>query len=284
MQWTQVGEAIDVSSMDKNQPDYNGWTRNQQGLYVKGKSADFDLYIYRDAYSQIFAQPAANQYGTLRVVGGTAPAYLDSIHNNDWALYAGVEFGGKDYYKKPISMEISASCASSGGTVEIWLDSIDTGTKIAECSIENTGGWNNFQSFTSDVDSVSGMHDIYLKFLGTGNLFRINWFKFIGESYTPPTSVDDEQVSNTFTLNQNYPNPFNPSTVIKYRLTVGSNVQLKIYDLLGREVAVLVNEYQQAGSHSIRLTDFGAYHSSGVYFYTLKAGSFIQTRKMILIR
>ena len=217
--------------MDKNQSNYNGWIGNPQGLYVKGKSADFDLYIYRDAYSTIKAQPCANQYGTLRMVNGTATAYLDSIDNNDWAMYAGVEFGGKDYYKKPVSLEISAASATSGGVVEVWLDSIDTGNKIAECSIGNTDGWNTFKTFTADVDSVSGNHDVYLRFLGTGKLFRINWLKFIGESYTPITSVENiSEIPSSFVLEQNYPNPFNPVTRIKYSVSNSSYITLKVYN------------------------------------------------------
>ncbi|MGE5861484.1 MAG: family 43 glycosylhydrolase [Ignavibacteria bacterium] len=280
--WFQVGQTIDVSSMDRNQPDYNGWIGNQQGLYVKGKSADFDLYIYHDAYSQIFAQPAANQYGTLRVVGGTAPADLDSIHNNDWALYAGIEFGGNDYYKKPVSLEISASSASSGGIVEVWLDSIDTGTKIAECTIENTGGWNTFETFTADVDSVSGSHDVYLRFIGSGNLFRIDWFKFIGESYSPPTTVDDKHVLHKFTLNQNYPNPFNPKTIITWQSPVSSWQTLKIYDLLGNEVGTLVDEFKHAGNYKVEFD--GSNLASGIYFYQLHAGNFIDTKKFVLMK
>jgi len=283
--WIQVGEAINVSSMDRNQPNYNGWIGTQQGLYVKGKSANFDLYIYRDAYSPIMAQPAANQYGTLRVVNGTAPAYLDSIDTDDWAMYAGVEFGGNDYYKKPVSMEISAASAASGGVVEVWLDSIDTGKKIAECTIENTGGWNNFQSFTADVDSVSGSHDVYLRFLGTGNLFRIDCFKFIGESYTP-TSVDNKQDCKggirTFELNQNYPNPFNPTTHISYSVPKKSYLTLKVYNLLGQEIKTLFEGVRKPGIYTSAFD--GKDLSSGIYFYQLEAENFLETKKLMLLR
>lgn len=283
--WIQVGEAIDVSSMDKNQPNYNGWIGNQQGLYVQGKSADFDLYIYRDAYSPIMAQPAANQYGTLRVVNGTAPAYLDSIDNNDWAMYAGVEFGGRDYYKKPDSLEISAASASSGGIVEVWLDSIGTGKKIAECMIENTGGWDNFQSFKSGVDSVAGMHDVYFKFLGTGRLFRIDWFKFIGESYIP-NLIDNKQDGSkgihAFELKQNYPNPFNPVTYIKYSVSRTSHITLKVYNILGQEVMTLFEGVRKPGKYTATFDGKGL--SSGIYLYQLETENFLETKKLMLIK
>ena len=283
--WIQVGEAIDVSSMDKNQHSYNGWIGNQQGLYVKGISADFDLYIYRDAYSRIMAQPAANQYGTLKVVNGTAPAYLDSIDNNDWAMYAGVEFGGKDYYIKPDFIEISAASATSGGIIEVWLDSIDTGQKIGECTIENTGGWDDFQSFTASVDSVSGMHDVYLRFLGTGSLFKIDWFRFIGISYTP-TSIDNNQDDKRgickFGLNQNYPNPFNPTTQISYAVPQKSYLTLKIYNILGQEVMTLFDGVRNAGNYKVTFDGKGL--SSGVYLYQLKAENFVETKKLMILK
>ena len=96
-------------------------------------------------------------------------------------------------------------------------------------------------------------------------------------------SVKDEKVLPTeFTLGQNYPNPFNPITTINYQIPHRSNVSLKIYDIIGNEVADLVNEEQEVGFYNI---DFNAArHSSGVYFYRLQARDFVQTRKMILLK
>ena len=83
-------------------------------------------------------------------------------------------------------------------------------------------------------------------------------------------------------LDQNYPNPFNPTTAISYQLSANSFVTLKVYDLLGREVATLVNSQLPAGSYQ---TSFDASHlSSGVYLYELRAGDFVQTRKMALMK
>ena len=87
-------------------------------------------------------------------------------------------------------------------------------------------------------------------------------------------------VVSSFKLEQNYPNPFNPSTTINWQLPVDTFVSLKIYDVLGNEVASLVNEEKNAGSYQ---TEFNASNlSSGTYFYRLESGNFIQTRKMIL--
>ena len=90
------------------------------------------------------------------------------------------------------------------------------------------------------------------------------------------------QVPNKFELYQNYPNPFNPVTTIKYDIIKSQDVKLAVYDILGREVATLVNEQQQPGSYEIKFDATNV--SSGIYFYQLKAGDFIDTKKMILIK
>jgi len=86
----------------------------------------------------------------------------------------------------------------------------------------------------------------------------------------------------TFGLDQNYPNPFNPSTVIGYQLASGSEVQLRVFDRLGRAVATLVDGYRSAGSHSVRWD--AASLPSGIYFCELRAGGFRNVRKMVLLK
>ena len=82
-------------------------------------------------------------------------------------------------------------------------------------------------------------------------------------------------------LTQNYPNPFNPSTTICYQLSRAAHVTLKVYSTLGTEVATLVSESQNAGFYQVR---WNAKAQSGVYFYCLQAGSYVQTRKLILLK
>jgi hypothetical protein len=98
------------------------------------------------------------------------------------------------------------------------------------------------------------------------------------------TSVESEKqvVPAGFSLFQNYPNPFNPSTVISYQLLVNSHATLKVYDVLGREVVTLVNEQKSAGVYQVT---FDAHLlPSGVYFYRLQAGSYLETRKLVMLR
>jgi hypothetical protein len=96
----------------------------------------------------------------------------------------------------------------------------------------------------------------------------------------PTVSVNENNLLNTYSLFQNYPNPFNPSTRISYNVGEPGLVQLKVYNVLGVEVATLVNEFKNSGNHFV---DFNAaVLSSGVYFYSLSVNNFTQTRKMIL--
>jgi hypothetical protein len=89
-------------------------------------------------------------------------------------------------------------------------------------------------------------------------------------------------VPQRFSLAQNYPNPFNPSTTIKYELPKSSHVSLSVYDILGREVSLLVNERRDAGVYEVKFD--GSNLASGVYFYRLQAGDFVAAKKLLLIK
>ncbi|MDA1126433.1 MAG: PKD domain-containing protein, partial [Bacteroidetes bacterium] len=101
-------------------------------------------------------------------------------------------------------------------------------------------------------------------------------------SVTVLTSSEDLSNPNVYSLAQNYPNPFNPSTLIQYSIAEPGNVTLEVYNMLGQKVAQLVNGTQNAGAHTVQF-DASAL-SSGVYIYQLKAGNYLETRKMMLIK
>ncbi|MBK7632630.1 MAG: T9SS type A sorting domain-containing protein [Ignavibacteriales bacterium] len=103
------------------------------------------------------------------------------------------------------------------------------------------------------------------------------------------TFIEDEKNSTQpqeFLLQQNYPNPFNPSTKISWQSPVSSWQTVKIYDILGNEVATLVNEYRQAGNYEVDFESTVGNHqlANGVYFYRLQAGEFVETKKMVLLK
>ncbi|MCJ7554147.1 MAG: T9SS type A sorting domain-containing protein, partial [Ignavibacteriaceae bacterium] len=110
----------------------------------------------------------------------------------------------------------------------------------------------------------------------------LKWFEI-------PVGVEKENdlIPEAYNLSQNFPNPFNPSTVISYQLPVSGLVSLKVYDILGSEVATLVNEYRSAGKYNVEFHSHSGNVrnlASGIYFYSLQAGSFLETKKMLLIK
>jgi hypothetical protein len=100
--------------------------------------------------------------------------------------------------------------------------------------------------------------------------------------FTSNEDAVDGEIPSSFRLLQNYPNPFNPSTVISYQLAGNSEVSLKVYDMLGREVATLVEERKSAGSYQVNFDASSL--SSGMYIYRLQAGGKVFTQKMMLIK
>ena len=98
-----------------------------------------------------------------------------------------------------------------------------------------------------------------------------------------PVSVSDQKlVLDDFKLHQNYPNPFNPTTIITYSISNSNFIKLKVYDNLGNEIANLVDEEKASGIYRVEFN--AANLSSGIYYYELKAGNFIETKKMTLIK
>jgi hypothetical protein len=134
----------------------------------------------------------------------------------------------------------------------------------------NEGIWNS-RLMNIAVDSADFL---YVGTRGSGV------FKTIKSSIT--NIVEPFQSLNNFLLQQNYPNPFNPITSIQY--TIGSKqfVTLKVYDVLGNEIATLVNEEKPSGMYNEQFTMEN--YSSGIYFYKLQAGEFVQTKKMIYLK
>jgi hypothetical protein len=86
----------------------------------------------------------------------------------------------------------------------------------------------------------------------------------------------------TFALHQNYPNPFNPSTTIQFAIVNRQLTIVKVYDVLGREVATLVNEVKEPGTYTVQFSGSGL--ANGVYFYRLSAGQYVECRKMVVMK
>ncbi|MDD8017312.1 MAG: CHRD domain-containing protein [Bacteroidota bacterium] len=200
------------------------------------------------------------QAGTTSKGKGTAWVYftMDSVRYH--ATIAGLEgtFSGSHFH------------TANGGGIVKPVTFIDSTT---------TGYWNLGSSHN---DLLSGK--IYLNIhssINPGGEIRGNFTLGTG-TVTSVIQQISTAAPNHFALDQNYPNPFNPSTTINYRLTASSNVTLKVYDLLGKEIATLVNQEQTAGGYSVKFD--APKFASGIYFYQLRAGNFVQMKKMMLVK
>jgi endonuclease I len=164
--------------------------------------------------------------------------------------------------------------------VEVNVNSewIQTGETI------DLDGVDEFTEFYSDVQLSEAVKIRIRSIDGTsGRRFNVDNIT-ITDAADVVTSVDFDNGTQPreFALEQNYPNPFNPSTIIRYNLQYDGNVKLEVYDLIGRRIALLVDDFKEAGTHEVRFDAAGL--SSGMYIYRLTSGSHTRVRKMTLIR
>ncbi|MDP4116947.1 MAG: YCF48-related protein, partial [Bacteroidota bacterium] len=157
------------------------------------------------------------------------------------------------------------------------------------------GGYYGYVAITTDggntwerqwVGNDNYIYDIQMLTGQNGNPYVLaaGQHSYIGINNNMPTSVTEKETLTpvNYSLSQNYPNPFNPSTQINYTIPKEGFVKIVIYDVLGRQVSIPVNEHKTAGTYSVEFN--GGRLSSGVYYYTLTAGDFVQTKKMLLLK
>ena len=184
-----------------------------------------------------------------------------TVHNVQGAGSYPITFGFKLFYDHPKTQYLNVN-----------------GSRVAEVVFDGTSA-STWLTKTVNVNLVAGDNTIQME---------LYWGWMYLDYMAVPTSVLNSvgdplaAVPGRFALEQNYPNPFNPKTVVSSQLPVASNVKLVVYDLLGREVAVLVNERRAPGDYQDSFN--GSALASGVYVYRLTAGSFVQSRKMVLLK
>lgn len=260
-------------------------------------------------YASNYAVPTPTKLTTA--IGDMQTAYTDAAGRliPDYTeLYTG-DLTGKTLtrglYKWTTSVLFSAGGVTiSGSANDIWIFQIAGNLEVGNGAIVNLAGGvqaaNIFWQVAGQVSigTTAAMKGIILCQTGismntgatlNGRALAQTAVTLISNTLVKPTnvtSVNNNSVPLAFTLSQNYPNPFNPSTRIQYSLEKSAFVSLKIYNVIGVEVATLVNDNQEAGNYTVQ---FGINKetknlSSGVYFYRLEAGSFTSTRKLVLIK
>jgi hypothetical protein len=208
-------------------------------------------------------------------------------------IQSGPNARGFAYNQRPVSVTGYYQFFPVGGdrfavNVGLFHGGIDS-TNVGIAALAISSGASSYTQFnatftyqTSDIPDTCIMQFQIVGPTGIdlhdGSYFLLDDLAF---SFTSAVS-EQGRVPVAFGLTQNYPNPFNPSTTIEYSVPHRSSVEIKVLDVLGREIATLLNEEKPAGAYTVRWDADGA--ASGVYFYKLRADGFVQTRTMLLVR
>jgi hypothetical protein len=276
--------------------------------YIEGNFVEGNPTVSNDNWAGgVNPSPAPKDINSIKAAV-PFPAFPVTMHTPQQAFdlvlqYAGATHPKRDTIDRRIAYETRNGTVTYGGhgdSTYAVIQGFDT-TKVYGIvdSQTDVGGWPTLNSLTPPVDSDhDGMPDDWELSHGLNpgdaadrNIVGANGYtmlekylnEIVGSDPSTTTAVSTNSlVPARFALDQNYPNPFNPSTAVSYQLSANSFVTLKVYDLLGREVATLVNGQRAAGSYQ---TIFDASNlSSGVYIYQLRARDYVQTRKMVLMK
>jgi hypothetical protein len=261
-----------------------GWTDStyQAGDFqydVLGISADHNDINYAASGDQTLPSVVKPVEGSL-LCGDLFTLYTDVTTTNSWTAPMQVD----PYYEVSVSnwldgvdflgdVEVDMTGVAADGTTEYSIGghrTLSAGNKVA---------FFTFDGLSLDSDTENEVEYYWYGFTAAApQVAVLEWFGIT----TGVERKTDDQIPNTFKLSQNYPNPFNPNTTINFSVPKQSNVLIKVYDVLGKEVATLVNGEKAAGNYSV---DFDASKlTSGMYIYTIQAGNYTATKKMMLLK
>jgi hypothetical protein len=241
------------------------------GVYILPQSTEDIFTLAVSTIDQnTFEYHNITQWVLFTTVG---PVNVDSV----WLTRDGLNhYNGKIFLKNESTSKTIEYASVKLKSSDSWVNNVYP-TPINISNI-GPGGSVTTTFYVNSLDSLLHQFcNLEIEILSYG-------FSFWKHSQEYPVGIEEEEILIPFaySLEQNYPNPFNPSTLISYQLPVGGNAAIKVYDVLGNEIATLVDEYKPAGKYEL---EFNAEKlASGIYFYQLKAGDFLQTRKMLLIK
>jgi len=268
--WWQMEQAI-VAGLQM----YN-LTREDWYLQMADETITFYMQYFVDhTYGEVYAD--RTRYGGFawnEAKGNSGKAGYHSIETGYYTYL----YGNLLYHYQPVVLHYNFLPLQTDREIILTPLAInDTSLIISEVLLEGQA-YANYNS-TSRILNLPA---------GTGGHFTVTY-----EPIITNISPEDISLADGFELMQNYPNPFNPSTKIEFRIAYLPDgkagfgfVSLKVYDILGNEVAILVNEEKQAGRYVVEFKPASSikYPASGVYFYRLQSGGFIETKKMILLK
>ena len=259
--WWQVQQAI-VAGLQ-----LYDITKNDIYLEMADESLDFFMKYFVDhTYGEIFADLFSD--GSLIPAWGTnkGNGFKAGYHSIETGYYTYL-YGSLFYNNSDVTLTYKYYPVDYDRSFTLYPLAINKDRlKIKEVTLDG----NSYTDFIAEdrvLNIPAGMEGKFTVTFGSDNVTSI---------------ASNENVLNEFELSQNYPNPFNPTTTIRFTLSKNSFTTIKIYDVIGREVKTLIQGEYKSGSHEITFN--GSEMSSGFYFYTLVAGNFKQTKKMVLLK
>ncbi len=237
--------------------DVAGWTM-YFGIFHGGTYYDGTLVFIRSAHAAFPNKPIIDtEFGYWSNVTGTASAKQLVVLDSTYKAFAAYASIFPDGTANPFGCLAATT----------WWAAFDWYT------CQQGGSYNTFGLFHMDRTTAK---PVAAAFADTSLHY------YTGLMTLGVEGRQSAAVPSSFSLDQNYPNPFNPTTVVSFQLPVVSKVRLVVYDILGREVATLVNETKQPGTYTLNFD--GSALASGVYIYRLNAGQYVQCRKMLLVK
>jgi aminopeptidase N len=280
----------------ENFPIYNIWWNYN---HISGDNYRINLNITQDINSNptFFTMPVQIEFGTL--LGDTLMILFNDEQNQTFEFDItgepqSITFDPGNWILKTLNPILPVALISFSGHLEDpkvileWTTGTEVNTRGFEIQrsfdgitfstisfVEGNGGSSSTNDYTFTDENVFGKIFYRLKHIDLeGNI-----------SYSVVIEIDGSEINN-FELMQNYPNPFNPVTKIKYKVAEAALIKITVYDILGNELAILVDEEKPAGIHEVEFGEeiINKSLTSGIYIYQLKAGSFVETKKMVLLK
>ena len=247
----------------------------------------------------------ANPYQTIDTAAANATMFTDTniVKGNTYTYHVYAfdadtvsDFSNQAEVTIPLPVEMTTfNAASSESSVNLtWSTATELNNKGFEIERKTTGNWESIGFIDGNGNSTKTIKYNFTDDLSKSNYsgkveYRIKQIDYDGAyTYSKTIEITVDFTVKEFSLSQNYPNPFNPTTTINYTVPKTSFVTLRVYNILGKEVTTLVNENEQAGKYSVQFntqqTTNNRQLSSGIYFYRMTAGDFVETKKLILLK
>jgi ligand-binding sensor domain-containing protein len=276
------------------------------GIYTSTDGAE-SWHVTNASGSAVMAKNFTLHNGIIfaaRETNNTPYAYNSTNNGLTWNIYNTLNMPTITFFSEPPVMwagtidgvwlstndGVSWQMRNSGLSLDPYSSSIIrvNGTLVTSLKFGGSGvyrtsnnglNWEEISQGLPFLSSIEKLVEYNGKVIAatSGGLYQRNISEIVVgvESHT-------EDIPSSYKLYQNYPNPFNPETIINYELPISNYVRLSVYDIIGKEISVLVNDKQQAGNHKIILN--ASNYPSGVYYYRLETSGYSETKKMILLK